>query len=117
MLELGQDEPQTAGNLCCQLTRVSKIAVSPQLETFAKRPKRIGFAQFQMPYGSLFNAIHKYTVGFRFRQNSFFAILFRDPRISLRVLVQGAPESSALKRFLSGSSVVHSTWELVIVKR
>ena len=74
-------QPRNCKKLQNVHTRVSKLAVFPQLEPFAKRPKRVGFAKFQMPYGSFFNAVHKSAVGFRFRQNSFFAILFLDPRI------------------------------------
>ena len=81
MLDSGPDEPQAPGIFCRQLTRVSKIAFFSQLEPFAKRPKRIGFSKFQMPSGSFFNGVHKCAVGFRFRQNSFFAILFLDPGI------------------------------------
>ena len=92
MLESGQDEPQAPGNSCHQLTRVSKIAVFSQLAPFAKRPKRIGFSKFQMPYGSFFNAVHKSAVGFGFRENSFFAILFRDPRI-LQEFPKRAPQT------------------------
>ena len=92
MLESGPDEPQAPGNFCHQLTRVSKIAVFSQLAPFAKRPKRISFPKFQMPYGSFFNAVHKSAVRFEFRENSFFAILFRDPRI-LREFPKRAPQT------------------------
>ena len=78
MLDSGPNEPQVPGNFCRQLTRVSKIAFFSQLEPFAKRPKRIGFSKFKMPSGSFLNGVHKCAVGFRFRQNSFFAILFLD---------------------------------------
>ena len=78
MLDSGPDEPQAPGIFCRQLTRFSKIAFFSQLEPFAKRPKRIGFSKFQMPFGSFFNGVHKCAVAFRFRPNSFFAILFLD---------------------------------------
>ena len=92
MLESGPNEPPAPGNFCRQLTRVSKIAVFPQLEPFAKQPKQIGFSKFHMPYGSFFNGVHKCAVGFRFRQNSFFVILFVDLRI-LREFPKTEPAS------------------------
>ena len=90
MLDSWTDDQEADGNFCHQLTRVSKIAVFLQLAPFAKRPKRIGFSKFQMPYGSFLNAVHKSAIGFGFRENSFFAILFRDPRI-LREFLKRAP--------------------------
>ena len=90
MLDFGPNHTQTHRNSCHQLTRVSKIPVFPQLAPFVKRPKQIGFSKFQMPYGSFLNAVHKLAVGFRFRKNPFFAILFRDPR-NLREFPKRAP--------------------------
>ena len=81
MLRFGPDDLQAPSNFCRKMTRVSKIAVFSQPEPFAKRSKRIGFAKFQMLHGSVFNAVDNYALGFGFHRNSFFAILFPDPRI------------------------------------
>ena len=90
MLDSGTDDPKAHGNFCHRLTRVSKIPAFPQLAPFAKRPKRIGFSKFQMPYGSFLNAVHKSAVGLGFREHSFFTILFGAPKI-LREFPKRAP--------------------------
>ena len=90
MLESGPDEPRAGRNASRHMTRVSKIAVSPQLEPFAKLPNRIGFSKFQMPYGSFFNAVHKSAVGFEFCQNSFFCDFFSGSCDFARISKKGS---------------------------
>ena len=74
MLKSGPDEPPAQRYICRQMTRVSKIDVFSQLESFAKLRNRIRFSKFQMPYGSFFDAVHKNAVEIGFREISFFAI-------------------------------------------
>ena len=74
MLESGPDDTHAARYYRRQTTRVSKIDVFSQLQSFAKLPNQIRFSNFRMLYGSFLDASHKNAVKIGFCEISFFTI-------------------------------------------